>query len=64
MQPADAMMFEQPDRQNGQRQQKCVQQQIQAVDAMHLIGFGVQFNVGGLGIAEQLRMITQEYGPN
>lgn len=58
------MVLEQPNRQHSQRQQERVQQQIQAVDAMHEIRLGVQFNVGGLGITQQPRMIAQKDGPD
>lgn len=54
VEPADAMVLEQPDREHRQCQQECVQQQIQRIDAMHEIRLGIQFDVGGLGIAEQL----------
>lgn len=60
VQPADPMVLEQPNGEDGEREQECVQKQIQTVDAMHEICFGVQLDVGGLRRAPEGRMVAEE----
>lgn len=44
-------MLEQPNRQDGQGQEKRIEQQVQTVDLMQFVGLGVQLDVGGFAIA-------------